>query len=147
LGGDEALLADQSGMAVHRGHDPVVEHVPPPYRDLARDLVAGSPTAVVGVLPVPGLPAGVAGVGEDRGDRVKGPGFAAAVAVAVDPGRAGDSPLVERSGDPGNRLAGKPLDEDPPDMRSGSGVGFETVQTSPPAGVRPVGMRPASTRR
>lgn len=68
---------------------------------MAEGGVGGVDQVVVGALAVPDLPAGVAGIGEDRPHRVQGPGVPSAVGVAagVGGGGAGHTLVVELSRD------------------------------------------------
>jgi hypothetical protein len=86
------------------------------------------------------LPAGVARVAQDRGDRLQRPRLTAAVSVAVSVGTggAGNAAVVEVAGDAGEAASGQPLREHPPHMRRGLRVRFEAVQTPTPAGVEGV---------
>jgi hypothetical protein len=101
---------------------------------LSWNSVVGRGGVVVGVLPVPDLPSGVAGVGEDRGDSRHHPALAAAMLVPtrVSTGWAGDVAVVEFTGDPSDAAPGKPLREDPSNMRCGLRIGLQTVQAPAP---------------
>ena len=107
-------------------------------------FVAGHGFAVVGALPVPDLPAGVARIGENSRDGPHGPGCAGSVAVAagIVGGGGGDAAVVEGAGDAGGAGTGEALREDPPHVRCGVGVGVgvEAVQPPSPAGVVAVGV-------
>src|SRR4051794_41168725 len=106
-------------------------------------LVTRNAFVVVGAIPVPDLPAGVAGVGEDLRDRPQGPCIAVTVRVTgrVVAGRPRPPTLVEGAGDRGRPGPGQSLGEDPPHMRRGNRIGTETVQPPAPTGVRRVGVR------
>jgi hypothetical protein len=105
-------------------------------------LVTGDGLVVVGAVPVPYLPAGVARVGQDLRDRPQRPCVAVAVLVAgrVVAGRAGYAALVEGAGDRGGAAPGQALREDPPDMRRGDRIGIEPVQPAAPPGMYGVGV-------
>jgi hypothetical protein len=98
----------------------------------------------IGALPVPHLPAGVAGVRQDRGDGAQCPRRARAVRVPsrVRRGRARHPGIVQRAGDPGGTLPGQPLGEHPPNDRRRGRVGFEAVRAPAPRRVRLVRVRP-----
>jgi hypothetical protein len=81
-------------------------------------LSPGRGLVVVDALPLPHLPAGVARVGEDRGDRPQRPRGTGSVRVAgaVVGRRWLHAERVESAGDPGGALSGQPLREDPSDV-------------------------------
>lgn len=104
--------------------------------DVEQDLVLA--------LAVPYLPAGVAGVGQDRADGALGPGDAAAVPVAarVVSGRAGDPAAGQTLGDGIDPGAGEELGEDPHDHGGGALVNGQSMQPLAVNGLSRVGMRP-----
>jgi hypothetical protein len=99
---------------------------------------------VIGGLPVPHLPTGVAGIGQDLRDRPQRPRLARPVPVAgpIVPGRWRHTKLVQGAGDPRRAAPGQPLREDPPHLRRGHRIWIKPVQPSPPPGMRPVRVRP-----
>jgi len=91
---------------------------------------------VVGALPVPHLPAGVARIFRDGGDGPERPARSGAVAVAAGVvGGGGDAAVVEGAGDARGAGPAEALREDPSDVRSGRRVGVEAVQAASPVGV------------
>lgn len=98
---------------------------------------------MVAAVPVPHLPPGVAGVGQDRRDRPQRPCLAAAVRIAppVQRRRARHTPVIELAGDPRLATTREPLGEHPPHLRCRRGVGREPMRPPSPARMRPVRVR------
>ena len=69
LSGEEVGLADESGMRRLLREHPLAARVPGTGGTEAGALVTGHRLVVVGTLPVPYLPTGIAWIGEDLGDR------------------------------------------------------------------------------
>lgn len=134
LDGEEVGVADQRRMSEFGRGDPVRAGVPHPHRALTGAPVAGHGLTVIGELPVPYLPAGVAGVGQDRGHRPQCPHRVVAVGVAVlvvHAGR-GDTALVEQSGDPRRAHPVQPAGEHPPHRARGCRVDVQAVLAASP---------------
>jgi hypothetical protein len=98
---------------------------------------------MLGALAMPNLPAGVAGVGQDCGDRAQRPGPADAVRVAgsIDSRRRRHPELVESPGNAGEATPRQPLGEHPPYVASGGQVGLQPPKPATPLRVGRVGVR------
>ena len=123
--------AVRAGDAMRRpgGDDPSVGQVPPLHALVAEGHVAWVGEFGVGALPVPDLPAGVPGIGQDRGDRAQRPPCCAPVRVParVGGGRARHPGLVQRAGDPRDAVPSQALREYPPHHVRGLRVWVEVV--------------------
>jgi hypothetical protein len=126
------------------GDDPARRQVPPLHLRVPDSGVAGIDQVEVGALPVPHLPSGVPGIGQDRRDRPQRPPRAGAVRVAsrVGGGRARDRGVVQGARDPGGAVPGQPLREHPPHHRRCGRVRLQAVCPPAPRRVRLVRMRP-----
>ena len=147
MGGDVIGLTHQRLVRGLVGDDPAVGQVPPLHAFMSHADIGRVGQVLVGPLPVPHLVPGIAGVLQDRGHRAKRPPGARAVRVPARVGRrrARDACLVQNAGDPGHRVPGEALGEDPPHHMGGFGVGFEAVGAAAPGGVSLVRVRPGIT--
>ena len=137
LGGDEVAFAHQGWMHDLLGHGPLAPWVP---ASAAVSAPSGPGWLVVRALAVPDLPAGVARVGQDLGDRAQRPRFAAAVLIplSVVSRRAQHTVVVQLAGDARRAQPGEPPGEDQSHDRRGCRVGIQPVQPPAPSGVRGV---------
>ena len=117
----ERIGVDDGRMGDLLRPDPLPGVVPPHLRLVAEGDVSDVHEHLVLALPVPHLPAGVAGVGQDRPDGTLRPGQPAPVRVTspVMRGRARDAVCGQPLGDGEDPGPGQEFGEDQRDHRSG----------------------------
>jgi hypothetical protein len=122
----KSVSLTNAGMGHLLGDHPLVGRVPPQHFAPTRPTIL-SRDVVVGALPVPHLPTGVARIGEYRSDRSKRPPITSPMPVPtrIHDGRTRHTLVVERAGNGRDAVSGQPLAKDPSNRWGGGRIGFE----------------------